>query len=56
MYAVAAAQEEITFAGAATTAYSLRPNMEIVVDVTFATDPPGSEEKELGKHPFGSIP
>jgi putative aminopeptidase FrvX len=54
--AVAAAQEEITFAGAATTAYSLRPDVAIVVDVTFATDAPGAEEKELGKHPFGSGP
>jgi endoglucanase len=26
----------------------------IVVDVTFATDAPGTDEKELGKHRFGS--
>jgi endoglucanase len=26
------------------------------VDVTFATDAPGSDEKELGKHKFGSGP
>ena len=54
--AVAVAQEEITFAGARTTAYSLRPDVAIVVDVTFATDAPGTSEKELGKHPFGSGP
>ena len=54
--AVAVAQEEITFAGARTTAYSLRPDVAIVVDVTFATDAPGIDEKELGKHPFGSGP
>jgi putative aminopeptidase FrvX len=53
---VAVAQEEITFAGARTTAYSLRPDVAIVVDVTFATDAPGTDEKELGKHPFGSGP
>jgi len=52
--AVAVAQEEITFGGAHTTAYSLRPDIAIVVDVTFATDQPGVSEKELGKHPFGS--
>ncbi|CAA9508072.1 MAG: Deblocking aminopeptidase [uncultured Solirubrobacteraceae bacterium] len=52
--AVAVAQEEITFAGARTTAYSLRPAVAIVVDVTFATDGPGTSEKELGKHRFGS--
>ena len=54
--AVAVAQEEITFGGAATTAYSLRPDLAIVVDVTFATDAPGIDEKELGRHPFGSGP
>ena len=53
---VAVTQEEITFAGARTTAFSLQPDVAIVVDVTFATDPPGSEEKELGSHKFGSGP
>jgi endoglucanase len=56
VYAVAVAQEEITFAGAHTTAYSLRPNVAIVVDVTFETKPPGHDEKEVGKHHFGSGP
>ncbi|HWM08265.1 MAG TPA: M42 family metallopeptidase [Solirubrobacteraceae bacterium] len=54
--AVAVTQEEITFGGAYTTAYSLRPDIAIVVDVTFATDAPASEEKELGRHKFGSGP
>ncbi len=53
---VAVAQEEITFAGARTTAYSLRPDIAVVVDVTFATDAPGTDEKELGAHKFGSGP
>ena len=53
---VAVTQEEITFAGARTTAFSLQPDVAIVVDVTFATDAPGSDEKELGKHKFGSGP
>jgi putative aminopeptidase FrvX len=56
VFAVGVAQEEITFAGARTTAFSLQPDVAIVVDVTFATDPPGSEERELGHHPFGSGP
>jgi putative aminopeptidase FrvX len=56
VYAAAVAQEEITFAGARTTAYSLRPDVAIAVDVTFATDAPGTEEKELGRHKFGSGP
>src|SRR5687767_6595339 len=34
---VAVAQEEITFGGAHTTAYTLRPDIAVVVDVTFAT-------------------
>jgi putative aminopeptidase FrvX len=53
---VAVAQEEITFGGATTTAYSLRPDIAVVVDVTFATDAPGTDEKELGSHKFGSGP
>jgi putative aminopeptidase FrvX len=54
--AVAVTQEETTFGGAHTTAYTLRPDVAIVVDVGFATDAPGLDEKELGKHPFGSGP
>jgi putative aminopeptidase FrvX len=54
--AVAATQEEITFAGARTTAFTLQPQVAIVVDVTFSTDAPGSEEKEIGSHKFGTGP
>jgi endoglucanase len=54
--ACAVTQEEITFGGATTTAYTLRPDIAIVVDVTFATDAPGTDEKELGSHKFGSGP
>ena len=53
---VAVTQEEITFGGSRTTAYALRPDVAIVVDVTFATDQPGVDEKELGKHKLGSGP
>ena len=54
--AVAPVQEEITFAGARTTAYALEPDVAIVVDVTHATDAPGIEVKEIGKHELGSGP
>jgi putative aminopeptidase FrvX len=54
--AVAAVQEEITFAGSRTTAFSLAPQLAIAVDVTFATDQPGVELGELTKHPLGSGP
>lgn len=52
--AVAPVQEEITFAGARTTAFALEPQVAIVVDVTHATDAPGIEPKELGQHELGS--
>jgi putative aminopeptidase FrvX len=54
--AVAAVQEETTFGGATTTAYSLNPDVAIVVDVTHATDPPGIDKNAIGSHPFGSGP
>ena len=56
VYAVAVTQEEITFGGARTTAYSLRPDVAVVVDVTFETEQPAIDEKEVGRHRFGSGP
>ena len=52
--AVAAVQEEITFGGSRTSAHALDPDVAIVVDVTHATDAPGIEVKEVGRHPLGS--
>jgi endoglucanase len=54
--AVAAAQEETTFGGSRTSAFSLAPDAAIVVDVTHATDAPGIEVKQAGKHELGSGP
>lgn len=54
--AVAVAQEEITFGGSRTSAFALEPDAAIVVDVTHATDAPGIEVKESGKHELGSGP
>jgi putative aminopeptidase FrvX len=54
--AVAAVQEETSFGGSTTTAYSLRPDLAIVVDVTHATDAPGVDAGELGEHGLGSGP
>ena len=54
--AVAVAQEEITFGGSRTSAFALEPDAAIVVDVTHATDAPGIEVKEIGKHVLGSGP
>jgi endoglucanase len=52
--ALAVAQEETNFAGSRTSAYSLDPEVAIVVDGTFATDQPGIELGEMTKHPLGS--
>jgi putative aminopeptidase FrvX len=56
--AVATVQEEIGFqgGGARTSAYSLDPDMAIVVDVTFSSDVPDIEKKELGEHALGGGP
>jgi putative aminopeptidase FrvX len=56
--AVATAQEEIGHAGggARTSAYVVDPGVALVVDVTFATDSPGMEKKELGDHRLGGGP
>ncbi len=54
--AVAAAQEETTFGGSRTSSFSLAPDAAIVVDVTHATDAPGIDVKESGRHELGSGP
>ncbi len=51
--AVGVVQEEITFAGARTSAYALQPDVAIVVDVTHETGAPGIETALLGEHEFG---
>jgi putative aminopeptidase FrvX len=56
--AVATTQEEIGYhgGGARASAYRLEPQVALVVDVTFATDSPGMEKKEIGEHALGSGP
>jgi endoglucanase len=54
--AVAAVQEETTFGGSRTSAFALEPDAAIVIDVTHATDAPGIDVKEAGKHELGSGP
>ncbi len=53
VWAVATTQEEENFAGAATSAYQLQPDLAVVVDVTFAKGPGanGWEAFGLGKGP-----
>jgi putative aminopeptidase FrvX len=56
--AAATTQEEIGFSGggARVSAYALDPQVALVVDVSFATDSPGMEKKELGIHKLGGGP
>jgi endoglucanase len=56
--AAATVQEEIAWhgGGALVCAHCINPQMAIVVDVTFATDHPQLEKKELGEHKMGSGP
>jgi putative aminopeptidase FrvX len=54
--AVAAVQEEIGLFGARTSAFQVRPDVAVAIDVTHATDAPGIDEKEIGSHSLGSGP
>ena len=56
--AAATTQEEIAWlgGGALIAANAVNPQMAIAVDVTFATDHPDLEKKELGDHKLGSGP
>jgi putative aminopeptidase FrvX len=55
--AIAAVQEEVgDFGGARTSVFNLEPKVALAVDVTSATDYPGSEPTDSGAHPVGSGP
>jgi putative aminopeptidase FrvX len=56
--AAATAQEEIAWhgGGALVCTNCINPKMALVVDVTFATDHPNVEKKEIGEHKIGHGP
>lgn len=56
--AVATTQEEIAYTGggARTSATAIAPQVALVVDVTHATDSPGTEKKRHGDHRLGDGP
>jgi endoglucanase len=54
--AMAVVQEEETFGGSRTSAYSQNPDVAIAVDVTFSTDQPGVELGQMTKHELGTGP
>jgi endoglucanase len=47
-WAVASVQEEITYAGAATSAFQLRPDLAITIDTTFAKGPGADDWQTFG--------
>jgi putative aminopeptidase FrvX len=56
VFGLAVVQEETSLAGARTSAFGLRPDIAVVVDVTHATDQPGVELGPDTKHELGSGP
>jgi putative aminopeptidase FrvX len=53
VWAVATSQEEVTLGGAQTSAFDLRPDIAVVLDVTFAKGPGASD---WSTHPLGKGP
>lgn len=56
VYGVSTVNEETTMGGAHFAAASIEPNMAIALDVTFATDAPGSNPKKDGDVKLGGGP
>jgi endoglucanase len=54
--ALAVTQEETGLAGSRTSAFRHKPDVAIVVDLTFATDQPGVELGQITEHKLGSGP
>jgi putative aminopeptidase FrvX len=56
VHGVASVQEEISFAGALTSAFSIDPRVAIAVDVGNATDTPGVSKERFGEIRLGEGP
>lgn len=56
VHGVASVQEEISFAGALTSAFSIDPRVAIAVDVGNATDTPGVSKERFGEIVLGNGP
>lgn len=56
VYGVASVQEEISFAGAYTSTFSIEPKVAIAVDVGNATDSPGISKEKFGEIKLGKGP
>jgi putative aminopeptidase FrvX len=56
VYGVSTVQEELGLRGARASAFGIDPDVGICVEVTFATDHPGVDKKELGDIQLGKGP
>jgi endoglucanase len=56
IYGVASVQEEISFAGASTSAFHIKPDVALAVDVTNATDTPSVSKEKYGEIALGKGP
>lgn len=56
VFAVSTVQEEIGLRGAITSAYGIAPDVGIAVDVTFATDHPNTDKRQVGDIKLGAGP
>jgi endoglucanase len=56
VFGVASVQEEISFAGATTSAFHIKPDVAIAVDVGQATDTPGVSKERYGEFKLGKGP
>lgn len=56
IYSVSTVQEEVGLRGAKTSAFGIDPHLGIAVDVTFATDCPTIEKKQVGEIKIGGGP
>lgn len=56
IYALAAVQEEVSFAGAYTATFQIQPAVAIAIDVTHATDYPNADKKSDGEVKLGGGP
>ena len=56
VFAVSSVQEEVGFRGAQTSAFEIRPDVGIAIDVEFATDNPSMDKTEIGDISLGHGP
>jgi len=56
VHAVSSTQEELGLLGAQVAAFDIAPRAGIAVDVTFASDDPGKDEKQVGQIKLGGGP